>query len=86
MADLIDRAKLVADLEAFKLRLGDIVFGYVVDRVIEQVKAQPAAEVKQETFLDWRTAAAEKEAKRKAALIPIYDIIEHTESGLLEED
>lgn len=67
MADLIDRAKLIADLEAFKLSLGDIVFGFVVDRVIEQVKAQPAANV-------------------KPSMIAMIDIIEHTESGLLEED
>lgn len=86
MADLIDRAKLIADLEAFKLSLGDIVFGYVVDRVIDQVKAQPAAEVKKETFLDWRSAAQDKEKRRRESLIPIIDIIEHTTSGLLEED
>lgn len=86
MADLIDRDKLIDDLEAFKICLGDFVFGFVVDRVIEQVKAQPAAEVKQETFLDWRSAAQDKEKKRKESLIPIYDIIEHTHSGLLEED
>ena len=67
MADLIDRAKLVAELEAFKLSLGDIVFGFVVDRVIERVKAQPAAEVKTD-------------------MIALIDVIEHTESGLLEED
>ena len=67
MADLIDRAKLIGDLEAFKLSLGDIVFGFVLDRVIERVKAQPAAEV-------------------KADNIAMIDIIEHTHSGLLEED
>lgn len=86
MPDLIDRAKLVAELTAFKVSLNDIVLGHVLDRVIERVKAQPAADVKQETFLEWRTAAAEKEKKRKAALIPLIDIVEHTESGLLEED
>jgi hypothetical protein len=67
MADLIDRAKLIDDLEAFKICLGDFVFGFVVDRVIEQVKAQPAAEVKTD-------------------MIAVIDVIEHTESGLLEED
>lgn len=67
MADLIDRAKLIGDLELLKIRLGDIIFSFVVDRVIEQVKAQPAANV-------------------KADNIAIIDIIEHTESGLLEED
>lgn len=69
MADLIDRAKLIADLEAFKLSLGDIVFGFVVDRVIEQVKAQPKVKT---SF--------------KPYSISLIDIIEHTESGLLEED
>ena len=67
MADLIDRAKLIGDLELFKIHLGDIIFGFVVDRVIEQVKAQPAAEV-------------------KADNIAMIDYIEHTTSGLLEED
>lgn len=67
MADLIDRDKLIGDLKLFKIHLGDIIFGFVVDRVIEQVKAQPAAEV-------------------KADNIAMIDIIEHTHSGLLEED
>lgn len=84
MADLIDRTKLLDDLE--RLRQGWAVADRVLDMAIDIVKAQPNGNVKTPTFLDWRTAAAEKEAKRKAALIPIYDIIEHTESGLLEED
>jgi hypothetical protein len=67
MADLIDRDKLIGDLKLFKIHLGDIIFGFVVDRVIEQVKAQPAAEVKVDN-------------------IAMIDIIEHTHSGLLEED
>ena len=67
MDDLIDRAKLIGDLELFKIHLGDVIFGFVVDRVIERVKAQPAANV-------------------KADNIALIDIIEHTESGLLEED
>lgn len=65
--DLIDRAKLIDDLEAFKICLGDFVFGFIVDRVIEQVKAQPTAEV-------------------KGSNIAMIDYIEHTTSGLLEED
>jgi hypothetical protein len=84
MADLIDRDKLIGDLE--KLRQGCAVADRVLDLAIDKVKAQPAAEVKKETFLDWRTAAADKEKKRRESLIPIYDIIEHTHSGLLEED
>lgn len=67
MDDLIDRPKLIRDLECFKMSLGDIVFGFVLDRVIERVKAQPTAEVKTD-------------------MIAVIDIIEHTESGLLEED
>jgi Lar family restriction alleviation protein len=42
--DTISRSKLIADLECFKLHLGDIILGFVVDRVIELVKAQPAEE------------------------------------------
>ena len=71
MANLIDRDKLIADLEAFKVSLNDIVFGFVVDRVIEQVKAQPAANVKPPV---------------ETSNIAMIDIIEHTHSGLLEED
>lgn len=44
MNDLISRSKLIADLEAFKVSLGDIVLGWVVDRVIERVEQQPAAD------------------------------------------
>ena len=44
MNDLISRSKMIADLEAFKLSLGDIVLGWVVDRVIERVKQLPGAE------------------------------------------
>ena len=43
MNDLISRTKLIADLKAFKMSLGDIVLGWVVDRVIERVKQQPPA-------------------------------------------
>lgn len=43
--DLISRSALVAELEGFKFSLGDIVLGWVVDRVIERVKRQPAVEV-----------------------------------------
>lgn len=44
--DMISRSALIAELEGFKLSLGDIFFGMVVDRVIERVKAQPT--IKQE--------------------------------------
>jgi Lar family restriction alleviation protein len=40
--DTISRSKLIADLECFKLQLGDIILGFVVDRVVEIVQAQPA--------------------------------------------
>lgn len=43
--DLIDRGALVAELENFKASMGDPVLQLVVARVIERVKAQPAAEV-----------------------------------------
>lgn len=84
MADLIDRTKLLTDLET--LRQGWHVADHVLDLAIDIVKAQPDGAVKQATFLDWRSAATEKEKKRKAAMISLYDIIEHTDSGLLEED
>ena len=36
--DMISRSALVAELEAFKMSLGDIVLRFVVDRVIDVVK------------------------------------------------
>lgn len=42
--DTISRSALVAELEAFKMSLGDIVLRFVVDRVIELVKAQSGVE------------------------------------------
>lgn len=42
--DTISRSALVAELEAFKMSLGDIVLRFVVDRVIEIVKAHKAPE------------------------------------------
>lgn len=41
-----ENLKKGVELEGFKLSLGDIFFGMVVDRVIERVKAQPT--IKQE--------------------------------------
>lgn len=40
--DLISRSEVIAQLEGFKLSLGDVILRLVVDRVIERVKAQPA--------------------------------------------
>lgn len=37
--DTISRSALVAELEAFKMSLGDVVLRLIVDRVIEIVKA-----------------------------------------------
>ena len=45
MNDLISRSELIAQLEGFKLSLGDVILRFVVDRVIDRVKALPAAEV-----------------------------------------
>lgn len=42
--DAISRSALVAELEAFKMSLGDIVLRFVVDRVINIVKAHKAPE------------------------------------------
>lgn len=44
--DLISRSALLAELEGFKLSLGDIFFRMIVDRVIERVKAQPTVDQK----------------------------------------
>lgn len=41
--DLISRSELIAKLECFKLSLGDVILGFVVDRVIERVQEMPAA-------------------------------------------
>lgn len=38
--DLISRSALLAELEGFKLSLGDIFFQMIVNRVIERVKEQ----------------------------------------------
>ena len=38
MGDLISRSALIEELKAFKVSLGDIVLGWVVDRVIERVE------------------------------------------------
>lgn len=85
MADLIDRAKLLADLEV--LRQGWHVADRVLDLAINIVKAQPDGNVKAPTFLDWRGEAMRKAQKQKNdAMIAMYDYIEHTHSGLLEED
>lgn len=40
MDDLISRSELISQLEGFKLSLGDVILGCVVDRVIERVKEQ----------------------------------------------
>lgn len=41
--DLISRAEMVADLECFKASMADVVFRLIMDRVIDRVKALPAA-------------------------------------------
>ena len=43
--DLISRAEVIAQLESFKLSLGDVILGFVVDRMIERVKEMPAATI-----------------------------------------
>lgn len=83
MDEMISRAKLLADLET--LRQGWAVADHVLDLAIGIVKAQPTGKVKAPTFLDWRSAATEKEKKRRDNMIALYDVIEHTESGLLED-
>lgn len=43
--DTISRSRLIAELEGFKISLGDVVLGWVIDRVIERIRQQPAVEV-----------------------------------------
>lgn len=45
MNDVISRSDLIAELEAFKMSLGDIVLRFIVDRVIDIVKSRPGLEV-----------------------------------------
>jgi hypothetical protein len=45
MPDLIDRAELIAQLDCFKMSLGDVILRLIVDRAIDVVKQQPAAKV-----------------------------------------
>lgn len=47
MSDLISRSKLIDQLEGLKLSLGDVILGFVVDRVIEQVKEMPAVDAEE---------------------------------------
>lgn len=42
--DMISRSALIAELEGFKLSLGDIFFRMIVDRVIERIREQPFAD------------------------------------------
>lgn len=44
MDDLISRSELIAQLENFKISLGDVIMGFVVDRIIERVKNMPTAD------------------------------------------
>lgn len=46
MNDTISRSALIAELEAFKMSLGDIVLRFVVDRVIDLVKNFQVKEAK----------------------------------------
>ena len=43
--DLISRSEVIAQLEGFKISIGDVIMGFVVDRIIERVKAIPAAKM-----------------------------------------
>lgn len=44
MEDLISRSEVIAELEGLKLSVGDVILGFVVDRMIERVKAMPSVE------------------------------------------
>lgn len=56
MNDLISRGALIEELRAFKVSLGDIVLGWVVDRVIERVRQMPGA-IKKASFSDLKELA-----------------------------
>jgi hypothetical protein len=42
--DIISRSALIAELEAFKMPMGDVVLRFIVDRVIGIVKGHPGVE------------------------------------------
>ena len=44
MDDLISRSALIAELERFKISIGDIFLRFFVDRIIGIIKALPAVE------------------------------------------
>ena len=44
MDDLISRSQLLELLEDFKIRIGDVIMGFVIDRIIERVKNMPTAD------------------------------------------
>ena len=72
MNDLISRSKLIADLEAFKVSLGDIVLGWVVDRVIERVRQAPGA-VKKASFSQLRPVFADNGAMISMKLVEVQE-------------
>ena len=41
MGDRISRRQLIQELECFKMQLGDIVLGWVVDRILDIVHRLP---------------------------------------------
>lgn len=45
MDDMISRSALIAELERFKLSIGDIFLQFLVNRIIVIIKALPAVEV-----------------------------------------
>lgn len=52
--DTISRSALIAELEAFKTSMGDVVLRFIVDRIIGIVKALPGAKVTPESFVEKR--------------------------------
>lgn len=71
--DTISRSALVADLESFKVPMGDPVLRFLVDRVIERVKAQPGVEQAPLKIDEWDETDSRKlydAAKAALAKVP----------------
>lgn len=58
--DLIDRTALVADLECFKVSMGDPVLKLIVARVIDRVKVQPEVKLASLKTDEWAETDSRK--------------------------
>jgi hypothetical protein len=79
MDDMISRSALIAELEAFKMSLGDIVLRFVVDRVIDVVKNFQVKEVQLDAVQNHTTERREcctcKHEAKPSCTLPCYDCL-----------